>query len=357
MSTKNQTIKNIAGTFLIDATAAFLNGAGIAPGEAKTTTVPKTYLEQNGSRKEQVPYVSAQAFRRWLRDTVNEENNWPPSELRPIKTSEKGSTSKISTELNPIAFPEDDIFGYMSAGASTGTKSSEEKAESVQRTTAFKNSILRAIRGKRTVNQDDGFVHLKEGSPLPYSTKFYSAYLEGFFNLECYRLGVYDNLSSRVELSKQLLETHREQLLQETIYNNKNFSRLTLKNVSSVRRERAAGLLRGLIHLRGGAKQAAFATDVSPKIIVLAGLSCANPIFNDLFEAHELKPSLKIETLKEIVNDYADKLSTPVYVGMRNGVLANENEVQALNDGQAYVVDAPIAVVKKFIDTYLKNEV
>ena len=354
MNTKDQSIKNIAGTFLIDATSAFLNGAGIAPGEAKTTTVPKTYLEQNGNRKEQVPYVSAQAFRRWLRNTVNEENNWSPSDLRPIKTSEKGSTNKISTELNPIDFPEDDIFGYMSAGSSTGTKTNDDAAESVQRTTAFKNSILRAIRGKRTVNQDDAYVHLKEGSPLPYSTKFYCTYLEGFFNLECYRLGIYDNLGSHVELSKELLRQHRERL-QETKIHNK-FSRYSLKNIVSVQKERSAGLLRGLILLRGGAKQAAFATDIAPKIIVLAGLSCANPIFNDLFEAHELRPSLKIEALKEIVNDYADKLSTTIHIGIRSGVLANESEAQALANEKNFIVDSPIAVVKKFIDTYLKNE-
>ncbi len=354
MNSQDQLIKNIAGTFLIDATAAFLNGAGMAAGENKNTVVPKTYLEQNGNRKEAVPYVSAQAFRRWLRDTTNEENGWPPSELRSIKTSEKGSTSKISTELNPIDFPEDDIFGYMSAGTSTGTKSGD-KAESVQRTTAFKNSILRAIRGKRTINQDDGYVHLKEGSPLPYSTKFYSAYLEGFFNLECYRLGVFDNLSSKVELSKKLLEEHDEQLRKETIH--KNFSRYILTDAENIQRKRAAGLLHGLIHLRGGAKQAAFATDVSPKLIVLAGLSCANPIFNDLFEAHELKPSLKVIALQEIVRDYADKLTTPVYIGVRTGLLANEDEVLGLNNEESFVIDAPVAVIKKFIQAHLKSEV
>lgn len=351
MNDQNQ-IRNIAGTFLIDATAAFLNGAGMAAGENKNVVVPKTFFEQNGNRKEQVPYVSAQAFRRWLRDTVNEENKWPPSELRGVKTSDKGSTSKISTELNPIDFPEDDLFGYMSAGASTGTKSGE-KEESVQRTTAFKNSILRAIRGKRTVNTDEGFVHLKEGSPLPYSTRFYSAYLEGFFNLESYRLGVYDNLGSKVELSKTLLEKHGENLREETIH--KKFTRYISTDVERLQKDRTAGLLRGLVHLRGGAKQAAFATDVSPKIIILAGLSCANPIFNDLFEANELKPSLKIEALQEIARDYADKLSTPIYLGVRSGLLANESETVELGNDKQFVVDAPIAVVKKFIDAHLKS--
>ena len=38
-------LKNIAGTLLIDATAAFLNGAGLGSGEDKNKVVPKTYYE------------------------------------------------------------------------------------------------------------------------------------------------------------------------------------------------------------------------------------------------------------------------------------------------------------------------
>ena len=144
--------------------------------------------------------MSAQAWRRWLRDTTNEENGWKPSELKSIKQSAKGSTSKIATELNPVQFPEDDLFGYM--------KSGDKNEESIQRTSPFKSSILKGIRDMWVINNDEAFVHLKEGSPLPYSTRFYSTHLEGFFNLEYYRLGVYDNLGSHQELSTELINNH-----------------------------------------------------------------------------------------------------------------------------------------------------
>ena len=49
------------------------------------------------------------------------------------------------------------------------------------------------------------------------------------------------------------------------------------------RTERASELLKALSHLRGGAKQAAFGTDVAPKAIILAATTCGNPIFNSLF--------------------------------------------------------------------------
>src|SRR3989304_9525477 len=104
-------LNNITGALLIDASAAFLNGAGLGSGEDKNKVIPKTFKEKINNRLEEVPYGSAQSWRRWLRDTTNEENKWNPSELRAIGKSEgKESTNKIATELNPIEFPDDDLF-------------------------------------------------------------------------------------------------------------------------------------------------------------------------------------------------------------------------------------------------------
>jgi CRISPR-associated protein Cst2 len=337
-------LNNITGALLIDATATFLNGAGLGVQEDKNRVIPKTYREKVNNRTEDVPYVSAQAWRRWLRDTTNEENNWNPSELRAVGDgSEKGTTNKIATELNPIEFPEDDLFGYMKAG-----KASEE---SVQRTSPFKSSILKGIRNMRTINTDEAFVHLKEGTPLPYSTKFYSTHLEGFFNLEYYRLGIYDNLGSKQELSSELVEKHA------VILNNSSlggkFTRYELKNAEENRNRNAAGLLKGLAYLRGGAKQAAFGADVSPKVLILAGMESANPIFNNLFIGTGEKPALNLATLIQLEKDYKDKLATPIYIGIRAGYLQNEDEVKSLGDG--FVVASPIEIVNQFTKEYLKN--
>lgn len=337
-------LNNITGALLIDATAAFLNGAGLGTGEDKNKVIPKTFREKVNGRAEEVPYVSAQSWRRWLRDTTNEENRWNPSELRAIKQSEKGSTSKIATELNPIDFPEDDLFGYM--------KSGDKNAESIQRTSPFKSSILKGIRNMRIMNNDDAFVHLKEGSPLPYSTRFYSTHLEGFFNLEYYRLGVYDNLGSRQELSKELIERHRDKFNISDMFNAKH-KRYVLKDAQTIRIKHAAGLLKGLAFLRGGAKQAAFGSDVTPKVLILAGMESANPVFNNLFVGTGEKPALNIETLKQIANDFNDKLATPIYIGIRSGYLSNEGEVIGIGNG--FVIDSPQGIVNQFTETYLKN--
>ena len=45
MTDTNTKLTHIAGTLLIEARAAFLNGAGLAAGEARTTTQHKTFRE------------------------------------------------------------------------------------------------------------------------------------------------------------------------------------------------------------------------------------------------------------------------------------------------------------------------
>lgn len=341
-------LNNITGTLLIDATAAFLNGAGLGTGEDKNKVIPKTFREKVNGRFEEVPYVSAQSWRRWLRDTTNEENKWKPSELRAIKQSAKGSTSKIATELNPVEFPEDDLFGYM--------KSGDKNEESIQRTSPFKTSILKGIRNMRVMNNDEAFVHLKDGSPLPYSTRFYSTHLEGFFNLEYYRLAVYDNLGSHQELSKELIEQHQDKFeISDILYGDKKFLRYTLKDAEKTRQKHASGLLKGLAFLRGGAKQAAFGSDVTPKVLILAGMESANPVFNNLFVGNGEKPALNIETLKQLAKDFKDKLATPIYIGIRAGYLENEDQIkEQLKEG--FIIDSPIGIVNQFNKTYLKNE-
>jgi CRISPR-associated protein Cst2 len=361
-------LKNIAGTLLIDATAAFLNGAGLGSGEDRNKVIPKTFKEKVNGKAEDVPYVSAQAWRRWLRNTTNEENSWNPSELKAIEVSAKGSTNKIATELNPIDFPEDDLFGYMKAGGKKEKESKDDKdkgadqtaekeeklegkSESVQRTSPFKSSILKGLKYMRALTEDEAFVHLKEGTPLPYTTRFYSTHLEGFFNLEYYRLGVYDNLGSHVELSKEIVEKYKDNLEITPIG---KFKRYTLKDAENSRKKRAAGLLKGLAYLRGGAKQAAFGSDVAPKALIFAGLSSANPVFNNLFEGGKENPILKIETLKQIATDYKDKLATSIFIGIRAGYLANEDEIKQL-DNILFKVYSPIKAVEEFTKNYLNS--
>lgn len=373
---------HIAGTFLIEADGSFLNGAGLGSGEDRNVTVPKTL--NDGGRK--VPYVSAQAWKRWLRNTAIEENKWPESVLRAIGLSEKGTTNKIAGELNPIDFPEDDIFGYMEAKGGQGKeeekdvyeedtkKGVKEKAEedvfeedtkkrakvkALVRTSPFMASILVSLRKKGWEGRDEGFVHLKEGTPQPYTTVFYTTDLQGIFCIDYRRLGVFNNCGDRIELDENKAKMYLEngKIIEEVVDEKKNWRIYKIKDLDNTRKERVAGVLKALSLLRGGAKQAAFGTDLAPKAIILAALNCGNPIFNSLFtEDKELE--FKTETFKEVLRDYKDRIIGKVYIGIRKGYISNELEIYNLTENEEFknliVVTSPVDAVKQFNEIELE---
>ena len=420
----NKILTHIAGTFLVQADSSFLNGAGLGDGEDRNVTVPKTFRDIRG----EVPYVSAQAWKRWLRNTFIEETGWQASDVRAIGWNPRGNVNKIATQLNPVDLVEDDIFGYMRAEAGQGraAESSEDeeevsvKTKSVMRASPFVASLLVSLRSVRWEGRDEGFVHLtkydpqalaqaeterflsevstktqskrknvwdrleefgkdfaetakaysdkndldalrvllrekakeKEKevdfienslSPVPYTTRFYNTNLQGIFCLNYGRLGLYWNLGDRIELEESKVRHLLEQKKIVDVTLQEPYSMLSengkigkiykiTDNAKPTPKERAHALLKALAVLRGGAKQAQFGTDVSPKVLILAGLTCGNPIFNHLFKDGQDGPSLKIETFKEILRDYADRIVTPVLVGIRSGYLGNEDDVRKLHE-------------------------
>ncbi len=445
-------VTHVAGTFLIQANAAFLNGAGLEVGEDGNVTIPKTFRDG----RNEVPYVSAQAWKRWLRNTLIEETGWTASEVKAIGWNPKGNVNKIAAELDPVDFVEDDIFGYMRAEAGQGQRTTEEegseeevtirgRTKSVMRASPFIASLLVSLRSTGWRGQDEAFVHLtkydaqelakveverflsvvsdkkqdkknsvwerlknefgddfagkakshadknelddlrnllsekaqEKGkeinfienpcSPLPYTTRFYNTDLQGIFSLNYARLGVYWNLGDRIELEevkvkKLLKEGKIEDVTDEepykTLTDNGKIGKVykITDKVKPEAKERASALFKALAVLRGGAKQAQFGTDVSPKVLILAGLNCGNPIFNNLFEDDQEGPFLKVETFKEVIHDYADRIVTPVLVGVRSGYLKNEKEVKALNNSEVnkvqILVMTPIEAAQK-IGEYL----
>ena len=58
---------------------------------------------------------------------------------------------------------------------------------------------------------DKGYVHLTEGTPLPYSTRFYNTQLQGIFGLNYMRLGAFRNEGDRIELDRPLVEKYLQE--------------------------------------------------------------------------------------------------------------------------------------------------
>ncbi|MDI6766840.1 MAG: DevR family CRISPR-associated autoregulator [Bacteroidota bacterium] len=371
-------LTHVVGTFLISGKGAFLN----SPGTVDGVTVPKTYytLDERG-KQTKIPYVSAQAWKRWLRETYKEENpNEPKSIIKVLQVDERKHTpSKIGTDMDPIIFAEDDIFGYMKTlkkqeeESEDETEKVEEKAnvnndditaKPVIRTSPFQASILTSIRKISARTEDIGWVRPGGASDdiidknieyttdsLGYTTEFYDTHLQGIFGLAYHRLGVFRNEGDRIELDitleKQYLKEKKIEKLPDV------GTRRIYKLVDNHRKDRATKILKALSVMRGGAKQTAFADPVHPQIILLAGLSCGNLIFNNLFKDTVEGPEINITALNEIIKDFSDRVVSTVYIGIRAGYLnsANEEELKGKTDWVKTVkVVTPIEAVNQFVN-------
>ncbi|RMG30456.1 MAG: hypothetical protein D6732_16200 [Methanobacteriota archaeon] len=344
---------HINGAFLIHAPGSFLNGAGLGSGEDKNTSTVKSFW-QNGKK---VPYVSSQAWRRWLRNTLIEETGWPKSEIEAIGWNNDGSTNKVAGQLDPITYPEDDIFGYMFAsGRDVNPRDERIKRdhipeEQLVRPSTFKSSLLRGIDGLISMNEDQGFVHLNDDTPLPYTTEFYAAELMALFSLEIYRLGVFEkkgNVSQ--ELDPFLKERHSNliEVLDHPVYRNGEIVKRK-DGLTDYQTEVAGALIKSIARLNGGAKMAQFGTSLNPSLILVAGMTVGIVPFEHLIGNKDGKPVLNMQGLKELIKDYKDRFTTPFYIGMLSGYLGNEEEVRDLSEveGVEVVVDTPIQVAEK----------
>jgi CRISPR-associated protein Cst2 len=362
-------LTHVVGTFLIQAEGAFLNGAGTESYGQGDITVPKILMTLGeGGRQVPVPYVSSQSWKRWLRDTFQEENpGEPPALIATIDVNKQNNTNKVSVEVDPVKFAEADIFGFMKAEKGQGkTKeaigtdddisdddaeeevpaktASKEKVKPAIRTSPFQASLLMSLRKRGWEGIDKGYVHPKKvaddlarrnpnanATPLPYNTRFYNTQLQGVFGLAYHRLGVFRNEGDRIELDLPLVQ----QYLKAGKINRRDGSREIYEIVDNPRHARASMILKALAVMRGGAKQAQFGVPVHPQVLILAGLTSGNLIFNNLFEDSAEGPKIKLNTMREILRDFSGRITTNVHIGIRTGYLARDSEEQL----RAWVAD------------------
>ncbi|MEJ5200751.1 MAG: type I-B CRISPR-associated protein Cas7/Cst2/DevR [Anaerolineales bacterium] len=312
----------ITGLILIDAPASALNNAGNIPGNMAENAVA---VKSISTREGTYPYVSAQAFRYWLRTTL-EKGKWG------WKASPVFREQKIAyTDANPIEYWDDDLFGYMRAQSKkTDAVTQREQSgliagatpttETVTRVSPLRVSTLVSLYPVRLVN-DFGVMARHEDNPVPHEHQFYRATLQGLLSLDLHAAGTFtfvkrtgylnlDDERQKQAKAKNLIE------LKEKAYRLPDEERL----------RRIKALLEGLAHLDGGAKQALHYTDVSPDVLVLAVTRGGNHIFGHIFGAQGERPLLNLAALKEALQTHKDDLLSDVYFGWVNGYLDAERE-------------------------------
>ena len=311
----------ITGLILVDAPASALNNQGSIPGARTDNTVGVKFIS---TREGAFPYVSAQAFRYWLRETLAENNEWRAA---PIYREEKVAY----TDANPIKWWDDDLFGYMRAPSKreSAAKKREEDAsradetpttDTVTRVAPFRVSTLVSI-APVNITDDFGVMSRHDGDPVPHEHQFYRATLRGLLSLDLRAAGTfsyakktgYRNLDdNRVAAAKSAMLEHHEK-------------QKTYRLPRNERLRRVAALLDGLSRLEGGAKQTIHYTDVAPPLVMLAVTRGGNHIFGHVVGHDEQRrPVIKTDALAEALEVHRDDILSPVYVGWVQGYLDNE---------------------------------
>ncbi len=339
----------LTGMMLIDAPASALNNSGEAIENARAeNTVSVKFIR---TRAGYFPYVSAQAFRYWLRNTLDRypELGWQAS---PVYREEKIAYP----DGNPIKYWDDDLLGYMRAPSKQAGKKEAREADvkfadmtpledekgqptTVTRVAPFRVSTLVSIAPLYEIPADFGTMTRQEGDPVPHEHQFYRTTLHGLFSLNLSTAGTF--LYSRRSGYQNLDAVRRKQAEAGSLEHIPGEMAYRLSLDERVRRVRA--LLEGMARLEGGAKQTLHYTDVSPALVILAVTRGGNNIFGYITQA-DTKGELRVHVpaLEEALRVFANDILSPVYVGWKEGFCIPERErfladpfvAQALADGR-----------------------
>jgi CRISPR-associated protein Cst2 len=316
----------LTGMFLLDAPASALNNAGSEPGAKTDNTIAVKKIRAEG---QDYPYVSSQAFRFWLRTTLEHgDTGWKAA---PVFREKKIAFS----ESDPITNWDDDLFGYMRAQSKKGddeekAKNKEqtqsalplEKDREVTRVSPFRVGTFVSISPSNIVS-DFGTMARQDGNPVPHEHEFYRAHLRGLVSLDLTSCGTFYN-GERVGYKN--LDKYREEKAAEA-----NCEAVTIRKQKALRlplerrTERVSALVKGLANLSGGAKQTLHYTDLTPAIAVMAVTKSGNHPFYRMFNGtRDGHTQLHADAVREIFESFYDDLLSPVYLGWAKGFLDEE---------------------------------
>ncbi len=303
--------------------------------------------------RDDYPYVSAQAFRRWLRDSL------PPSEkTSPVTRSGSGQRQQAHTSGRPDAYLDDDLFGYMVAVK----KEKDQPSGTCQRDTVLGTGTLVAVVPHRP---KEDFGTMSRGfaageNPVIHAHQFYTADLAGDLLLDLPRVGTFeiDGSGMKIALTKQAQQEAQEQYAAQPV---------TLRGISSLRlplperRRRVAVLLRTLAELRGGAKRSLHYGDRSPALVLLAPMKGGVNPFTRVLRAKEGQTVFRPDVLREEMDAWADELDGPVVLGWAPGFLGDQRdkvtaELSDLVDADRLRIGHPRQMLRALADQIAQGE-
>jgi CRISPR-associated protein Cst2 len=300
----------LAGKIVLAVTAGAPNNGR---GEATTGRVKKATV-----RGQPYPYVSAQAFRRWLRDTVTGLGADPSPTERVGKA--QGKAQKATTAARPVQYADDDLFGYMKA-----TAKAENEATTL-RDSPFMVGTLLAVEPARPV-EDFGVMSRGISEPVLHSHEFYTADLAAPFLLDLPRVGTFTLPGSGRQAGgkpnyldeKSALDVADAAAAGASVVSFRGQSAVRL--ALPVRRHRAALLLEALAELAGGAKKALHYGDRTPALVAVVPMAGGVNPLGFVVDGAEDGSGLEVRArvLREELAAWQGHWEPPVRFGWRPG--------------------------------------
>src|SRR5579863_9203637 len=164
----------LAGKIVLAVTAGAPNN-----GQGSGTTAP---VKKASVRGRTYPYVSAQAFRRWLRETMIVRGSVASPTTRVGKA--EGKAQKATTDADPARYADDDLFGYMKATAKAGNEAT------TLRDSPFMVGTFLSVEPVR-LTEDFGVMSRGISDPVLHAHEFYTADLAAPFLLDLPRIGTF----------------------------------------------------------------------------------------------------------------------------------------------------------------------
>jgi CRISPR-associated protein Cst2 len=340
----------LTAAMLVEANGAALNNAGSDQGQRldNAVVVKKIRVGRN-----EYPYISGQAVRRWWREVLYADFGWQPS---PVTREAKSAY----TEGDPINYPDDDMFGYMAAkkvkrpgrtqkkevASEESSPAEEGNTEALKSDTSedtgsggtqrrispLKNSLLVSVL-PNVVTSDFG--HFSRDLPVdnpnmvPFEHEHYTTLMQGVFTLNLLDVGRFECGLMR-DLPLDTPVTEGVTILREA---EGNLRPRTLSLRPQERRKRICDTVLALGRLRHGANLTRNLSDVVPVALLIGFLDGGNAPFQNLFTPDgNDRVKLNLDRLRSVVRDYRDRLlgEKQLYFGYRPGVLANETEITSV---------------------------
>jgi CRISPR-associated protein Cst2 len=298
----------LAGKIVLAVTAGAPNngaGSGTTAPVKKATVRGRTY-----------PYVSAQAFRRWLRETMVVSGSVSSPTVRVGK--QEGKAQKATTDADPAQYADDDLFGYMKA-----TAKSDNEATTL-RDSPFMVGTFLSVEPVR-LTEDFGVMSRGISTPVLHAHEFYTADLAAPFLLDLPRIGTF-TLPDRSGAGRaNYLDMASAQKAADAIaagaapqqFRGQQALRLPLEQ----RRERAAILLEAMADLAGGAKKALHYGDRTPALIALVPMAGGVNPLGFVVDGAEDGSGLQVRSgaLREELQAWQGEWEAPVRFGWRPG--------------------------------------